>query len=95
MMAWVAAVVWVMWQAICGVVMRSVRNENGLRRIVAGLHLESVPVDGAAVEARRRAGLEPAHAKPEPVQPGRQTEGRRLVRCGRPGSWSRRYGSAR
>ena len=29
MMAWVAGVVWVMWQAICGVAIESVRNENG------------------------------------------------------------------
>ena len=29
MMACVAAVVWVMAQATCGVVIRSVRNENG------------------------------------------------------------------
>ena len=53
MMAWVASVVWVMWQATCGVVIVSVRNENGARRVVAGLDLEPVPVDGAAVEARR------------------------------------------
>ena len=30
------------------------------RRVVAGLHLQARPVDRAAVEARRRAGLEPA-----------------------------------
>ena len=30
------------------------------RRVVAGLHVEPLPVDRAAVEPRRRAGLEPA-----------------------------------
>ncbi len=34
-----------------------------LRRLVAGLHLERGPVDGAAVEPRRRSGLEPAERK--------------------------------
>ena len=69
MIAWVAAVVWVMWQAICGVVIASVRNENGVGRVVAGLHLQPGPVDGAAVEPRRRAGLQPAHAQAQAVEP--------------------------
>ncbi len=63
MMAWVASVVWVMWQAICGVVIASVRKRERHGRVVAGLHLEAVPVDGAAVEPGRGAGLEPAHAR--------------------------------
>ncbi len=29
MMAWVASVVWVMWQATCGVATDAVRKENG------------------------------------------------------------------
>ena len=40
-----------------------------LRRVVALLHLEAVPGDGLAVEARRRSGLQPAHPEPEPVEP--------------------------
>ena len=35
---------------------------------VAGLHLKLRPVDGAAVEARRRAGLQAASAKAELLQ---------------------------
>ena len=35
---------------------------------VAGLHLKARPVDGAAVEARRRAGLEAASAQAELLQ---------------------------
>ena len=67
MMAWVASVVWVMWQATCGVVMTpSGRRKAG--RIVALLHLERIAVDCAAVEARRRASLEPAHAKAEAIE---------------------------
>ena len=69
MMAWVASVVWVMWQATCGVVMTVRQEGEGLRRVVALLHLERVVVDGAAVEARRRAGLEPAHAQAETIEP--------------------------
>jgi len=36
--------------------------------VVAGLDLEAGPVDGAAVEAWRRAGLEAAAAQPELLQ---------------------------
>ena len=79
MMAWVASVVWVMWQTTCGVVDLVGEEGERARRVIAMLDLEAVPADGAAVEAGRGAGLEPAHAEPEPVEPGRQTEGRRLV----------------
>ena len=79
MMAWVASVVWVMWQTICGVVTDVVRKENGCGGIVARLHLQAVPVDGAAVEAGRRAGLEAPHAQPQAVEPRREAKRRRLV----------------
>ncbi len=79
MMAWVAGVVWVMWQATCGVAIVSREEREGLGRIVAALHLEAAPIDGAAVEAGRRPGLEPAHAKAEPVEARRQPEGRGLA----------------
>ena len=54
-------------------------EREGLGRIVAALNLESVPVDGAAVEAGRGAGLQPAHAKPEPVERVREAKGRGLA----------------
>ena len=40
------------------------QEREGQGRIVAGLHLQPGPVDGAAVEPRRRAGLQPAQRKP-------------------------------
>ena len=49
-----------------------------LRRLVARLHFNRRPVDGAAVEPWRRSGLEPAQLKPEPLQRRRQAERRRL-----------------
>ena len=59
--------------------MRSVSDRERLRRLVARLHLERGPVDGAAVEPRRRAGLEPAERKAEPLQRARKPERRRLA----------------
>ena len=50
-----------------------------LRRLVAGLHLERRPVDGAAVEPRRGSGLEPAERKARPLERARQAERRRLA----------------
>ena len=58
---------------------------EGGRRIVAVLHLQAAPVDRAAVEARRRAGLEPAERQAEAVQRRRQPgRGRRVDPAGRP-----------
>ena len=74
MIACVAGVVRVMWQAICGVVIRVGQERERHRRIVAGLHLERGPSRSSAVEPRRGAGLEPAHA---------QARGRRAGRTGR------------
>ena len=48
-----------MWQSSWGSVIESVRNENGDRLGVARLGLEPREIDRAAVEPRRRAGLEP------------------------------------
>ena len=42
---------------------------------VSGLHLEALPVDGAAIEARRRAGLEAAAAQAEVLQSFAQEHG--------------------
>ena len=78
-MACVARVVCVMWQTTCGVGDRLGEEREGLGRVVAALNLEPVPVDGAAVEAGRGSGLEPAHAKAEPVEARGETEGRGLA----------------
>ena len=43
------------------------------------LHLEAVPANGAAVEPGRGAGLEPAHAQAQAVEPGGEAKGRGLV----------------
>ena len=79
MMAWVASLVWVMWQATCGVVIVVGQEGEGSGRVVAVLHLEAVPVDGAAVEPGRGAGLEPAHAQAQAVEPGGEAKGWGLV----------------
>ena len=62
MIACVAASCRVMWQAICGVVMRL----SGTRRAPAGRRRAGPPgrpSRWSAVEARRGSGLEPAHAR--------------------------------
>ena len=68
MMAWVAGVVAVMWQAICGVVIRVGQVREGLRRLIAVLPLEAGIVDGAAVEPGRRAGLEAPQGEAQTMQ---------------------------
>ena len=78
----------VMWQGICGVVIRRVRNENGGGRIVARLHLEPGPVDGPAVETRRRSGLQPPHAKSPAPQSVSDRPGKELHRRGPAGIFS-------
>ena len=52
---------------------------EGLRRLVAGLRLQRAPADRPAVEARRRAGLQPAEAKAEAHERFAQAEGRTLA----------------
>ena len=54
------------------------QGRERLRRVVAGLHLHRAPVDGGAVEARRRAGLEPPQREAERLERRRQPERRRL-----------------
>ena len=68
MMAWVSGVVAVMWQGICGVVIRSVRYENGCGGVIAVLPLQAGIVDGAAVEPGRRTGLEASQGEPQTLQ---------------------------
>src|SRR6185503_3156533 len=52
------------------------RGENGkrFRRIVAGLQLERAPIDGAAVEPRRRSGFQAAERKAEMFERAREAE---------------------
>ena len=58
----------------------ALRQEGERRgRVVALLHLQRVPIDSAAIEPRRRSGLEPAHAQAEPIKALRQPERRGLV----------------
>src|SRR6516225_6704890 len=45
---------------------------------VAGLHLDRSPVDGAAIEPRRRAGLESPQRKPQPLERDGEADARPL-----------------
>ena len=57
--------------------MRDALGAEAERRgiVVAGLHLKAGPVDGAAIEARRSAGLEAASAQAEIFQRFAQQDG--------------------
>src|SRR5580704_7756146 len=46
---------------------------------ITGLRFETAPVDGAAIEARRRSGLEPASAQTETLQSLTKQNGGRLA----------------
>lgn len=52
---------------------------KGLRRIVAGLHLQRPPIDGTAIETRRRPRLEPTKRKSGPLKGAGETERRGLA----------------
>ncbi len=62
---------------------------------IAGLHFEAGPVDGAAVEARRSAGLEAAAAQAELLERLRRAGRRRVRRSVRRDIAVRRSGSGR
>ena len=64
---------------ICGVVMRSVRNENGSGGSSPGCISNRRPVDGRAVEPRRRAGLQAAEGEAGALEGPRKTHRRRLA----------------
>ena len=64
----VSGVVKAMWQLICGWTIFLVRKLKGVGSASPGCSSKCLPVDGAAVEARRRAGLEAAGAKAEGAQ---------------------------
>ena len=68
MIAWVAAVVVVMWQAICGVVMRSVRYENGTGGSSPSWRSSERVVDRAPVEPGRRPRLQAPQDEAETLQ---------------------------
>ena len=55
------------------------QHRERLGRIVALLHLQRRPVDGRAVEPRRRAGLEPAQRKARAFERPGKAERRRLA----------------
>ena len=54
-------------------------HRKRLRRIVAGLHLHRGPVDGRAVEPRRRAGLQPPEGEAGALEGSREPDRRRLA----------------
>ena len=65
---------WIWGRSICA------GQEGERRRIgIAGLRLEPRPVDGAAIQARRRAGLQPGPVEAEGAQLVAQELGRRLA----------------
>ncbi len=55
------------------------QRRERFRRVVAGLRREALPIDGPAVQAGRRAGLQPAEMKAKPGQGLRQSKGGRLA----------------
>ena len=79
MTACVASVVRVMPHWICGFSIRSVRVENGSGGSSPGCISQRAPVDGAAVEPRRRAGLQPAERKADALKGRGQAQRRRLA----------------
>ena len=79
MISCVAATVRVMPHSICGVVDALGQHRERLRHIVARLHLERRPIDGAAIEPRRRAGLQTAEREAGIFQRARKTERRRFA----------------
>ena len=68
-----------MWQATCGVVIRSVRNENGGGGSSPGWISSPAQSIVRAVEPRRRAGLEPPEREAGARQGLRQPARRRLA----------------
>ena len=79
MMAWVASLVAVTPQAIWRLAIRSVRNENGTGSSSPACISQAGPVDRAAVQPRRRTGLEAAETQAQRHEPIRQPQRRRLA----------------
>ena len=79
MMAWVASVVWVMWQTICGVVTDVVRKENGCG---GSSPCCTCKPSQSMVRPSRRGGvpvLRRPMRRPKTIEPRREAERRRLV----------------
>ena len=72
-------VVRVMPHSICGAVMRPVRAENGTGSSSPGCFCDAGPIDGAAVEAGRRPGLEPPEPEAEALERAGKTDRRPLA----------------
>ena len=68
------------------------QHRKRLGRIIARLHLHGGPVDGAAVEPRRRSGFQPAKRKAEALQRERKPQCRRLADAAGRASFSPRNG---
>jgi hypothetical protein len=70
MMSWVRSLVWVIQHGTCAGACRVAHEAEHRHRVqVAGLLLALAEVDGAAVDARRRAGLQPALRQLQLLQP--------------------------
>ena len=54
-------------------------DRERLRRVVAGLHFNRGPVDGRAIEPRRRAGLQSSERKADSFEGSRKPHRRRLA----------------
>src|SRR6478672_5016082 len=59
------------------------KRRERLRWLVPRLRLHCAPIDGTAVEPRRRPGLEPSEHKAQALQCQRQTGGRRFSHTAR------------
>ena len=75
----VSGVVKAMWQLTCGCTIFLVRKLKGVGSASPGCSSNCIPVDGAAVEARRRAGLEAAGAQAQSAQRFAEQDGGRLA----------------
>ena len=80
MMSCVRSLVAVMWQGICRGCAARVREVREHRaRIVAVLFPQARKVDAAAIDARRRAGLQSAHSQRKLAQPCGERIGGRIA----------------
>ena len=95
MMRSVSGVVNAMWQGIWRLrdLFRPEAERRGIG--VAGLLFESLPVDGAAIEARRGPGLQAAGPQTQMLERFAEQDARPVRRCVRPDSALLRSGSGR
>ena len=94
MMSWVRSLVWVIQQLTWrGCIAREPRNENTGSGRSPGCSVEPGEIDGAAVDARRRAGLQAPDRQLQLAQPRGERERRRVAGAAAPGSCRGRRGS--